>query len=751
MYFLKKKKNKILIYALLASLATSLSFGSVIYYSFSDSNISFNTSSNGITDAELTPINNAIDDAIVSNRDNKLKPNPNKIIREADKKEPDLLVIPKKQEKEIKEVAKVEVKPEIIRPETTTPKQSTKRVKSQIVINGVTVNAEIEAPPGFTVDQRDKNRNIANPTKPYQNHIVEKILSIEVTQELRDSVVKNSLTGGEGYDKGAGLFQNTLTNVVSREIEENKGDIHKALENLEAISKQNSGFFNSSIERYKRLLDSKNVIDYLKPEAKKQYPKLKGEFKTKTQEYLWLIHNLDQSKFTKIASTSEKYLKEGLTISPRSAFINENGEIDSHGWGPPDAYNTVTSRLQRDNSTYRVFDYDQYYNRSSDRIENGTYPGWTKKDVTDEFTKKFGFEKGEGITISRLKRDKETNAEGKINSGLVLELDVSNPKAYEKAQELIKKFKSNDEKITSYRIKNMGEVNTSQSFKQILDELPEEIPQLELFFSDKATNTASLIALENKKIKELSLYTTGNSLRNSWSYNPLALRNTTWINTIDYNVSAEYPSNLKISTRITFNTLAFDQDDFKNNNDYSRINDGLRMVYYARNNEPFFQGAFGPGLSPDQSLGDNSYPTGLDFSRVKGIKSLKGLRFDDEYNPSNKPRKIAELTLFNDNSHFEISADELNDANLEHLSTGENSPIKPKIKFSNGSNTTKIRITGSSITDKARQNLEKYFDYSDSLKASGKQIEVEDTNSEVARKLKDWGYSVSQATNKQFT
>ncbi|AME12878.1 hypothetical protein MmmBen181_0723 [Mycoplasma mycoides subsp. mycoides] len=274
--------------------------------------------------------------------------------------------------------------------------------------------------------------------------------------------MKNSLTGGEGYDKGAGLFKNTLTNVISREIEENKGDIHKALESLEAISNQNSNFFNSSIERYKRLLDSDKVIEYLKPEAKVQYPKLKGEFKTKTQEYLWLIHNLDQSKFTKIASTSEKYLKEGLTISPRSAFINEKGEIDSHSWGPPDAYNSVTSRLQRDNSTYRVFDYDQYYNRSSDRIEDGTYPGWTKKDVTNDFTSSFGFKKGDGITISRLTRDNKTNAEGKINSGLVLELDVSNIKAYEKSKELIEKFKSHSEKITSYRIKNMGEISSDQ-------------------------------------------------------------------------------------------------------------------------------------------------------------------------------------------------------------------------------------------------------------------------------------------------
>nr|WP_307922194.1 hypothetical protein [Mycoplasmopsis bovis] len=42
-----------------------------------------------------------------------------------------------------------------------------------------------------------------------------------------------------------------------------------------------------------------------------------------------------------------------------------------------------------------------------------------------------------------------------------------------------------------------------------------------------------------------------------------------------------------------------------------------------RNNERIFQGSFGPGLNPDQSEGTNSYPLGLDFSRVEKIKSLK--------------------------------------------------------------------------------------------------------------------------------
>ncbi|WFQ95050.1 putative immunoglobulin-blocking virulence protein [Mycoplasma feriruminatoris] len=751
MYFLKKKKNKILIYVLIASLATSLSFGSVVYYSFSDANISFDTNSNGITDAELAPINNATNDALISNRDNKLKPSLEKIIKESDKNNEDKLVIPIKKDKQ-QDAAKPEIKPEIKKPDSPVIRQTTSRSKTKITINGVEVEAEIEGPAGFHVHEQDRTRKITNPTKPYQNHTVGKIISVEVTDELKKSVLNNALSAPDGHeDKGAGLFNNTLMQVFDSELKD-ATDVIKALETLEAIGKVNSDFFKNNIERYQKLLDSPKVVDFLKDEAKKQYPELKAKFKTKTQEYIWLIHNLDQKKFTTIASKSEKYLKEGLTISPRNAFINENGEIDSYSWGPPGEYNTVTARMQRDNSEYRVFDYDAWQTRSPGDIDAGNFPGWKKENVTSQFTSKFKFSENDGITVTRLTREKQTNVQGKINTGLVLELDVSNPNAYKKAKELIKQFKSNDEKITSYRIKNMGEIDTSQSFKQILDELPEEIPQLELFFSDKATNTASLIALENKKIKELSLFTNGNSLRNSWSYNPLSFRNTTYINNLDYNVSYDYSKYEKISTRITFNTLAFDENDYKNDGDYQRINDGLRMVYYARNNEPFFQGAFGPGLTPDKKLGDNSYPSKLDFSRVTGIKSLKGLIFHDEYDSSNKPRKITELTLYNNDNYFEITSDELDKANLEHLSTGEKSPEKPKINFSNGNSTRGIRIKGTNeLTESARKNLEKYFEYSDSLKFNGKQIQVDSSSTVLKEQLRSWGYNVSDSNNRSFT
>ncbi|WFQ90878.1 Immunoglobulin binding protein MIB [Mycoplasma feriruminatoris] len=750
MYFLKKKKNKILVLALAASLATSVSFGSVIYYSFSDANISFDTTSNGITDAELAPINNAINDAIVSNRDNKLKPSPERIIKEAEKKiEEKIIIPPAKKEKEI-EAAKPISKPVVKKPEAPLSSPKITRRRQKITISGIEVEAEIEGPPAFVVHQRDKERGIANPTRPYQNHTVNRILNVTVTKELKEQVAKDALSGGTGYDEGAGLFNNSIFNVFKEEFNSDK-ELNDILSSLEAVAHQNSGTFQNTLERYKKLLDSGNVTKFLTKKGQEEYPKLKSKFQTKNQEYIWLIANLDQSKFTKIASTSEKYLEKGLTISPRSAFINENGEIDSNGWGPPDEYNTVTSRLRKDNSEYRVFDYDEYYSRSSDRIEDGTYSGWVKEDVSAQYASKYNFKPGEGIRFSRLDRINPNPAKGKLNSGLVLELDVSNDSAYNKSKKLIEDLKKNNEEVTSYRIKNMGAKNSDQAFKDILAALPNNIQQLELFFSDKATNTASLIALENKSIKELSLYTNGNSLKKGWSYNPLALRNTTWINTIDYNVSAEYPTYPPITTRITFNTLAFDQDDFKDGN-YDRINDGLRMVYYARNNEPFFQGGHGPGLSPDDKLGQNSYPTGLDFTRVTNIKSLKGLRFDDDLNTSNEPRKITELTLYNNNDYFEISSEELNIANLEHLSTGKGNPEKPKIHFSNGSQTTSIRITGTTpLNDEGRKNLDKYFEYNETLRNSGKQIQIPESSGDLRKQLEDWGYKVSTSSDIRFT
>nr|WP_318033793.1 putative immunoglobulin-blocking virulence protein [Mycoplasmopsis bovis] len=295
--------------------------------------------------------------------------------------------------------------------------------------------------------------------------------------------------------------------------------------------------------------------------------------------------------------------------------------------------------MSRDNSTRRVFDFDQWYLRSSDSIVQG---------------------KCDGIKVFELTRQNPVNDGSKRNSGIVVEIDAAN-------------------KLLHIEL---GETSPTQEFKEILKSLPDNLPQLELFFSAQATNTSSLIALKDKNIKELSLYTMGNSLLDSWSFNPWSLNKVEWINTNDYNVSSQYPPNTPIATRISFDTVAFDQEDYLKEGDYDRINNGLRMVYFVRNNEPFFQGRHGSGTEPDSSEGGNSYPTGLDFSRVPKIKSLRGLVFHDIEKPNNGSRKIKRLTLANSNSSFEITSDELSAAGLENLAIGE--PEQPKIFFSNG-------------------------------------------------------------------
>nr|WP_318027597.1 putative immunoglobulin-blocking virulence protein [Mycoplasmopsis bovis] len=420
--------------------------------------------------------------------------------------------------------------------------------------------------------------------------------------------------------------------------------------------------------------------------------------------------------------------------------------MSSLAFAPDDQFNTVTSRVSRDNRERRVFGYDSPYGRSPDSVWEGSYQGWNKEDVTDkpEYSR-YNVSSADGIKLTKLTREKTDNSPGALNEGLVVEIDASNVSGYGKTLDLINKLKNDKVQVTSYRIKNMGSNDPSQAFKKILSALPDKIPQLELFFSAEATNNSSLIALENKHIKELSLYTLGNSLLHKWSFNPLALRKTEWINTVDYNVSRDFLPNTAIPTRITFDTIAFDKEDFKDKS-FDRINDGLRMVYFARNNEPFFQAGLGPGLNPDHNEGNNSYPVGIDFSRIEGIKSLRNLVFNDVVNPNNTPRKIRRLTLFNNKPSFEISSDELTHASFEHFATDAMDRFsKPKIMFSNGDVTDSIRISDSNTLDsKAIWNLSKFFEYNEKLKST-KSIKVPENASALKEQLTKLGYRVESS------
>lgn len=726
MKFFKKRKNKVLLCTFGGILASSIMISSIFYASSSHSSNRFITKK---TDgkANLIPKDNLdYENASPSNTDNNLKETPKPVPIPEEKIVPTPKPTPQPAPTP-KPTPKPTPTPQPAPTPKPTPKPETKIVK--LLINGVWVDAEIEEPSPRQTFEYDKQNNLQNPN-PYINQIVGKIKNIHVTEEFR----KNSLEKAKN-----GLVPNWIKSSVSDLLKYADSD-----DEIEKIANNNRYWYDRIWQKFQRLFDSPNVVNFLKEPAKSEF--LNKQFKSKDHKYAWLYTNLDFDKFTKLSNGANKNLKEGLTPDQDNAYINENGEIDSYAYSPADGFNTVTSRMQNDNKNRRVFGYNEWRGRSAWETQNGEYPGWTKTNVTSEF-KKYGLSDGDGIVVNKLTR--KTPEQGSLNEGYIVDIDASNDLGYEKAKKIIEELKKQNINVTGYRIRNMGKFDSNQRFEEILKALPDTLPLLELFFSANAANTSSLIALQSKRIKELGLYTLGNSLLDEWSLNPNALRNVEWINSNDYNVSFEYKPGTDIATRITFDTLAFDEVDYDEtgidlDEKLKRINDGLRMVYWVRNNEPIFQGGFGPGLNPDNKESENSYPQGLDLSRVKKIRSLRGLYFHDKFKSSNsKPRKLRRVKLYSSGSAFDISSEELNEAGFnKHLVLNEPTPPRTKILFSNGNLTTKVKITGKKLLNsEGLSNLNILFRYAESLK--NRTVEVDKDANELKVQLKNAGYNVT--------
>ncbi|MCT4469637.1 putative immunoglobulin-blocking virulence protein [Mycoplasma sp. HS2188] len=727
MKFLKNKKTKKIALSLLSTVTIASVVTTTVYFSTSKPADSIDYQSNAKVNEKFIPKDNLdLENTVRSILDNNIreiekpieKPKP----KPQPKPEPPKKIEIVKTDTEPKPEPKPKPEPPKPKPEQPKPKpkpeikptpkpqpkpdvqilDDDKKVAyednlTNITIAGVDVHAEVELPRRRQVYNYDVRNKITNPN-PYQNNTVGKIIHVDVTNELREGVIKQAKDSPVGIN-GSGI--KTLVGYIS-EIQD------KNAKNIDSFIGQNQAYWDKEFWKWRRLFDSDKVKEFLNDEGKQQYDTMDFQG-SKQWRYVWLYQHLDFNKFTKISATAEKYLAQGYVLDPRETYFTENGELESSVWNLPDEFNGTISRLKRDNLTRRVFSYDTQWNRSPEDIKNGTYPGWSSSDVTRTH-KAFRdiVTYGDGVKIIQMKRNNPIDDPKQINEGLVLEIDAANTAGYDKTIRLIRRVKEQNLNVVSYRIKNMGENDSAQAFKPILRELPNEIQQLELYFSDRATNTGSLIELENKRIKELALYTLGNSLLDIWSINPLSLRNTEWINTNDYNVSSEFANNVTAISRITFDTLAFDAQDYDENSQYpyERINLGLRMAYYARNNEPFFQGGYGPGLDVDHNEGGNSYPTGLDFTRVPKIRSLHGLVFKDQIKQSNAPRKIWRATFYNNDKYFEIGAKDLDSPGLENFAPPAPG-MRPKIKFSNGTTTIGFRIN-EDINSRAIANLARF-------------------------------------------
>ncbi|AJQ45089.1 hypothetical protein JM47_00185 [Ureaplasma diversum] len=701
----------------------------------------------------------------------KKEPEPKPDVQEAPEAAPEPVPQPEPEPKELKPTDRPDEPEPPIEP-FKLPDQEYREVE----VNGIKVRVKVQPQPKRQIFQSDVDHRLLN-DDPYISELVPDVLSVEVTEEFRQKSFTHT-TSALKYITGqdhTGFSKDFKT--------------HDEKELTELLNQQYESIWRDRFYKFSRLFDNGDAVKpFLTEEGQKLYPAWTIEaFKEKllkTQpnrrvydsdssyeerkkewirnvdkhaknlRYAKLFAYLDTSKFKKYTANAEEQLKKGLIPDETNVYINADGSVDSHAYSPLPGYNKVTTRMERDNKDRRAYGYPSWRILSPDEIQKGEYPGWTSTDVTNsaEFKKYTEKAKG-GITIKEMKRDKPSDDPKHLNFGYTVTFDFSNDEAYKQAADLIRQLQKDGKKITSYRFMNVGKKNANQRMLDILKALPDEMPQVHIFFESQ--NTSGLNGLKNKKIKELALYTSTNPLLEEWSINPLVLKGVRWVNDVDYNVSADFSRNARKISRVVFNSISFDQEDIDEKQEKYRdkmleINRGLRMAYWTRNNEKIFQGSFGPGLKPDHNEGGSSYPTGLDLTRTN-LKSLWGFYFADAKKPENGKRKLLRLVLKNEGSDFSIDVEELNNAQFDVL---DMNPLQPaKIKFSNGTATTHIRITNKKnlkIDGNGAFNL-------NVLKQAGKDnfgtnpIRIDNGQTQLRDQLTGYGYSIEEGDSLEIT
>ncbi|MDJ1648119.1 putative immunoglobulin-blocking virulence protein [Mycoplasma phocimorsus] len=613
------------------------------------------------------------------------------------------------------------------------------------VLHGVTVDIEVdEIRPrdSFDDDNDIKNR------KGYIAQVVPSSVKVKVTEELIKGAISdaNSAIQSKFADEDKKIFQKD-------------GEYGDTQNKINQIKLNWTNYYESKFDKYEKLFMSEKVKDFLTEEGKRDYPSFvsidaaRTNQDKKIERFIQLFGVFDYSKLNAISQRVKDYLKEGLYIekAERNVYINENGELDSYAFTP--LYNSVTGRMTRDNSEKRPFAFNETWPISPQGILDNDTPGWTKSDdLTNTEFKEFDVSSADGIKIYKKTR-KPDNKSGTLTEGYVVDIDASNSSGLAKTKKLIEELKAKNKVITQYRITNVGLTNNNNDaeFSAIMQALPENLPQLTLILEN--SNTKFLRHLENKKIDQLDLFTTKNNRvinGKSWSINPWALKGVAWVNTNDYNSGIGYIQGVTVASRIVFDSLSFDQEDIKENGNLERINKGLRMAYYVRNNEGIFQGSFGNGLKPDHDEGNNSYPVELDLSRTN-LKTLKGLVFFDKHKPNNKHRKLLKLTFKgSEDGKFEVNAADLDQAQYDVLDLVSPGPPRSKIEFSTSVSSIKLTGTGT-ITGDGYTNLGILLDRGSGL-SKDTTIYVDSSNTQLQNDLKLRGFNVevSSTTNQKL-
>ncbi|QEX46247.1 putative immunoglobulin-blocking virulence protein [Mycoplasmoides gallisepticum] len=362
----------------------------------------------------------------------------------------------------------------------------------------------------------------------------------------------------------------------------------------------------------------------------------------------------------------DEFLAKGMVPNIQWGYTGNSWTFIDH------SDNVVRNRMISDHQN-RYFAYDSEYKRNSKVIRDLDYEGFKKQDATNSFIE-YGAGSNNGITVLQYTPEGEF-AKSKVKGNrLIAVLDASNVAGYNNFLNFLKKTEQAGQKLDGIVIRNMGLIDKYQDFSKILAQMPDSIQKLTLFF--EARDTSSLIGLKDKKIQELDLYNSSNTVADDWGINPYVLRGVKNI-TFDYNHESittftVQPNNKNMPGSIVFNTLKFDKGMT-----LDQINEGLRIALKDRYGERIFQGAFG----------DGSWPTYLDFSNLPEIKSLQGMNFYG--------RVFKKLTLYNNSNVFTVDSKTLHQQQWSALLI--KGPDRPKLMFVSPQKVDTLYIQGNAV------------------------------------------------------
>ncbi|MDW2829471.1 putative immunoglobulin-blocking virulence protein [Mesomycoplasma ovipneumoniae] len=427
-------------------------------------------------------------------------------------------------------------------------------------------------------------------------------------------------------------------------------------------------------------------------------------------------------------------IKDGYTPDPTT-----------DGWEPK--VNIVVNGIRADNKR-RLNAVDSKWTRyDATQIGSLKYEGWNNTDVSSEIS---SLTNGKGFSNGSISLIKYTRAPGNTAGNLsefkTLVLNADDDVAFKAFAEIMKNATNKDNSIKAIVLKNVGAIHKTQNIKEILELLPPQMQKVSLFLDDhQAVN--GLRGLEKfTKLSELELYTNSRTNESNWAINPNALKNVDFIS-FDYinkgDIKLVQPGE-KIPGSIIFDTLRWDEDD-----DTTKVNEGLEIAFSSKINQRVFQGTFG---------GRGGYPLHLDFSSSKKIKTLKGIDFakterlfneklqsweveaESQKNPGHVnllfqylyfgASKVSDSSSTGTNYVYKVQTSDFE--NSQFTSRLVNGPIQQPgiyIKDENGKTLSNIPlyITGSSFSGDALSQLSKFVDVA-KKSATFNKIYVEDSS-----------------------